>query len=239
MDLQVFTQMLNDKRVLNFNRLKFKFGNQNFSDYFKTLSESFYHKTILLDFKGNPVVLLPVKINVTTQLTKSLFNAYSNEKYSKSAMEDEIISTLLIEQIDTSRESVRNILNGVAPTTSNENKAYGIKRALDFIADNSNKITESNIYKLYKLAVGDFLEDENQISLWNKYRNDVVFVVGQEIEHQGLDYKLLPMYVDNLIKYIDTDDELDEIVKSVIVHYYFAYLHPYAAKPSESNKRYV
>lgn len=227
MELKIFTEMLNDKDALNFNKLKYKFGKENLAGYLDTLNKSFYYKLPLSDSQGKPLVLLPVKINLTTQLSQSIGISYSSEKYGIQAMEDEIISTLSIEQIDSSRESVRKILNGGAPETSNENKAYGIKRGLDFIAEPSNKITEENLYQLYKLAAGDFLDDKDKLMPEKKYRHDAVYIVGQDIEHQGLKYDLLPEYITNMIDYIQKDDGLDQIIKSIVIHYYFAYLHPY------------
>jgi len=227
MELKTFMEMFSDKNALDNNKLKYKFGKENLEGYLDTLIDSFYHKLTLLDFEGKPTVLLPAKINMPTQLVKALAASYSSEKYGRLAMEDEIISTLSIEQIDSSRESVRKILNGGAPETSNENKAYGIKRGLDFIAEPANKITEENLYRLYMLAVGDFLDDEDKLMPKHKYRHDAVYVVGQNIEHQGISYPLLNDYILNMIKYIQMDDGLDQVIKSIIIHYYFAYLHPY------------
>ncbi|SDI01048.1 Fic family protein [Desulfosporosinus hippei] len=227
MELKTFTEMFSDKNALDFKKLKYKFGEENLKGYLDTLNESFYHKLPLLDFKGKPAVLLPSKVNMTVQLVKRLSATYSNEKYGIQAMEDEIISTLSIEQIDSSRESVRRILNGGAPETSNENKAYGIKRGLDFIAEPANKITEQNLYQLYMLAVGDFLDERDRLMPEHKYRHDEVYVVGQNIEHQGLSSQLLSQYMVNLIEYIRRDEGLDQVVKSIIIHYYLAYLHPY------------
>lgn len=227
MELKTFTEMFSDKNALDINKLKYKFGEENLAGYLDTLKNSFYHKLTLLDFKGKPTVLLPAKFNMTTQLIRALAASYSSEKYGIQAMEDEIISTLSIEQIDSSRESVRRILNGGAPETSNENKAYGIKRGLDFIAESANKITEENIYQLFMLAVGNFLDDEDRLMPEHKYRHDAVYVVGQNIEHQGINYQLLPEYIVNMIDFIHLDDGLDQVIKSIIIHYYFAYLHPY------------
>ncbi|MDR3542869.1 MAG: Fic family protein [Desulfosporosinus sp.] len=227
MELKTFTEMFCDKNALDINKLKYKFGVENLVGYLDTLNDSFYHKLTLLDFKGKPIVLFPAKINLTAQLIKALAASYSSEKYGIQAMEDEIISTLSIEQIDSSRESVRKILNGGAPETSNENKAYGIKRGLDFIAEPANKITEENLYQLYMLAVGNFLDETDRLMPEHKYRHDAVYVVGQNIEHKGISYHLLPEYIVNMINYIHIDDGLDQIMKSIIIHYYFAYLHPY------------
>lgn len=227
MELKTFTEMFSDKNALDINKLKYKFGEENLARYLDTLNDSFYNKLTLLDFKSKPIVLLPAKVNMTSQLIKVLSASYSSEKYGVQAMEDEIISTLSIEQIDSSKESVRKILNGGAPETSNENKAYGIKRGLDFIAEPANKITEENLYQLFMLAVGDFLDETDRLMPGNKYRHDTVYVVGQNIEHQGISYQLLTEYIVNMIEYIHLDDGLDQVIKSIIIHYYFAYLHPY------------
>lgn len=226
MELTTFTQMFKDKNALNLSKLKYKYGNENLIEYIKTLKDGFFTEISLLDFKQSPIVLIPAKISLQTQNAMSMMKSYQG-KYGIQAMEDEIVATLSIEQIDTSRESVRNILKGGAPRSDDENKAYGIKKGLDFIADDSNKITAENLYMLYTLSIGDFLDEDSKLIPKNKYRHDAVYVVGQEIAHQGLDYKLLPDYVENLITFIHEDDHLDYIVKSVIVHYYLAYLHPY------------
>ena len=93
--------MFGDKNALDINKLKYKFGEENLAGYLDTLKDSFYHKLTLLDFKGKPTVLLPAKFNMTTQLIRAFATSYSSEKYGIQAMEDEIISTLSIEQIDS------------------------------------------------------------------------------------------------------------------------------------------
>ncbi|MGD8400217.1 MAG: hypothetical protein PVH64_04670 [Bacillota bacterium] len=128
MELKTFTAMFGDQNVLDFKKLKYKFGPQNLTEYLAALQESFYRELPLLDFKGRRLALLPAKVNLTTQLTTALAGAYSDGKYGIAAMEDEIMATLSIEQIGSTRESVRKILNGGALIDGNEDKAYGIKR---------------------------------------------------------------------------------------------------------------
>lgn len=227
MDTTTFIQMFGDKYTMNLTKLKYKYGDENVKEYIKTLEEGFYKKMNLLDFNKDPIVYAPSRIHMKTQNVKKLMKFYENQPYGIQSMEEEILSTLSIEQIDTSRESVRNILYGGAPKSENGNKAYGIKRGLDFIADKTNKITEENLYQLYMLSVGDFLENENKLMPGNKYRHDEVYVIGQDIVHQGLNYRYIPEYVCNLISFIEKENEIDQIIKSTIIHYYFSYLHPY------------
>jgi Uncharacterized conserved protein len=230
MDFQVFLQMLNDKSALNYSKLKYKYGNDNLVEYVSVLSENVFEPTSLVDFDGGTVVYSPTQIKIVSQITKALMQSYSGEKYGMAAMEDEIIATLSIEKIDTQRESVRRILEGFAPNSADEEKAYGIKCGLDFISDVSNKITIENLRELYELTANRFLEQENKLPANLNYRNDSVYVVnsvGKNV-HSGLHHEKLENYISSLISFIhDDDDKMDQILKSAVIHYYFAYLHPY------------
>ena len=66
MDLKTFTEMFSDKSALNLNKLKYKYGEENFIGYMDTLNKTFYYRLTLSDFSGNALVLLPVGINLTT-----------------------------------------------------------------------------------------------------------------------------------------------------------------------------
>lgn len=230
MDFDIFLQMLNDKNALNYSKLKHKYGFENVSEYASVLSENVFEETSLLDFSGKKIVYSPTQVRVVSQTAKTLMQSYSGERYGLKAMEDEIIATLSIEKIDTRRDSVRRILAGCAPNSRDEEKAYGIKRGLDFISDTSNKITENNLKQLYELAINDFLEPNEKLPADLMYRNDSVFVInaaGQAI-HSGISHEKLPAYVSDLINFIHNDsDGIDQILKSVMIHYDFAYLHPY------------
>ena len=230
MDFQVFLQMLNDKDALNYPKLKYKYGIDNLTEYILVLSENVFEPLPLADFHGKNVVYSPTQIRIVSQTTKALMHSYSGEKYGISAMEDEIIATLSIEKIDTKRESVRRILEGFAPNSANEEKAYGIKCGLDFISDSSHKITAKNLRTLYELAVNRFLDSDTQLPPSLDYRNDSVYVVnsaGKNV-HSGIHHEKLSACVSNLISFIcDDSGKADQVLKSVVIHYYFAYLHPY------------
>lgn len=227
LELRTFIEMFSDKALGDFEKMYHKYGKENFFEFTETLKKSFYTPLSIADFNGNPCVLLNAKINLTSQLKKSLLGSYGNREHGIAAMEDEIISTLSIESIDTSRDSVRRILNGGTPNGNNESKAYGIKRGFDFISDIFNKITESNLYTLYRLSVGNFSKNNDRTTGGNYYRHDSVYATGDHIAHTGLPHHLLSRYMDKFIIYMNTDDDLDQIIKSIVIHYYFAYLHPY------------
>ena len=131
------------------------------------------------------------------------------------------------ENIDFSRDSVRRILKGMAPADEEESRIEGIKRGLDFISDTSNKITEENFYRLYMTAIGDFLEDENRLKDGELYRHDTVYVVSDRVEHAGIEHGKLGAYMKKLFDFINRKDDINDLVKAAVIHFYIAFLHPY------------
>ena len=230
MDIKVFTKLFGDKNYNDFVKLNDKYGKESVREYLHTLEDSFYKTLSLVDFQEQPLVYLPSKVQITTQYLK-LFMQQHEGKYGVTAMEEEIASTLSIEHIETSRDSIREILNGGAPKSENDKKIYGVKLGLDFISDPTNTITEENLYTLYMRSAGDFVEEKDRLLPGQQYRHDRVYVVGNlpegNILHEGLPHALLPAYVNRLIDFINTDDGMDDILKSIIAHYYLVYLHPY------------
>jgi Fic family protein len=150
------------------------------------------------------------------------------DKYGVEAMENEISSTMSIEDIEFSRDSVRKILKGFAPDNESENRIFGLKKGLEFISEHQNKITEKNINTLYHLAIGKYLEkDDDKLLKDNYYRHGAVYVVGQKIEHAGLPYQKLPEYMANLVDFINTQDDINDLLKAAAIHLFLAYIHPY------------
>lgn len=227
LSLEKYLLMLSDKAFYDFEKMLHKYGKEELPLFIEALSKSLYVRLPLKDFGGGNIVILPCKINLTSQLKKSLLKTYFGQGYGLEAMESEIMSTLAIERIDTTREGVRRILAGGAPRDDNEKKAYGLKRGLDYISDVSNRISEDNLRRLYQMAVGEYLGREEELPPGRRYRNGPVYVVGDYMVHEGLPAEKLTSYMADFIGYINNDDELDQITKSVVIHYYIAYLHPY------------
>lgn len=142
-------------------------------------------------------------------------------------MEEEIISTFTIENIDFSRDNVRKIMAGDAPSDESENRIYGMKKGLEFISDPSHLITEENIFQLYEIAIGAFLPDEDRLLPGNYYRHDAVYVVGDKVEHTGIGWQKLNDYMGSLIDFIQDKAPMNDLIKVALIHFYVAYLHPY------------
>lgn len=225
MNINIFSKIIKDKHFPNYDKLKYKYG-EDFGEFLKVLDELYYTPLPLNDFNGNNIVYIdnftPLSQNAVKLLLKPQY-----QNYSVKSAENEIIATYAIENIDFSRDSVRRILKGMAPADEEESRIEGIKRGLDFISDTSNKITEENFYRLYMTAIGDFLENENRLKDGELYRHDTVYVVSDRVEHAGIEHGKLGAYMKKLFDFINRKDDINDLVKAAVIHFYIAFLHPY------------
>lgn len=226
MDAGLYIKLLQDESIINLKKLQYKYDAEAVAEFVQLLKNHVYTTLPVSDFKGNACVYLKNIIQLKSSPSKLLILPQS-EIYGIEAMETEVYSTLAIESIDSSRESIRKIFKGYAPDGHQENRIYSMKKGLEFIGNKNNKITEENIYQLYQITIADFLDEDSRLMPGNYYRHDTVYVVGTEIEHTGLDHELLPQYMRKLILFINTKDDMDELQKAAMIHFYFAYLHPY------------
>ena len=225
MDIKIFTKMLKDKNFTDYRKLKYKYSD-DFSSFLNTLEELYYKPLPIVDFEDNNIVFIENHASVNQNTIKRLLQS-QNGYYGIKAAEDEIIATSAIESIDFSRDSVRNILKGMAPNDEQENRILGIKKGLEFIADTSNKINEENLFKLYMMSAGDFVSEDDKLIEGNLYRHDTVYVVGEDVAHSGVDFRKVPEFMKLLIDFINAEDDIDDLIKATIIHFYIAYVHPY------------
>ena len=226
MELTLFTQILQDKHFTDYKKMQYKYG-KDFDEFLHDLEKVFYRPLPLADFDGNPLVYTENVPVISKSINRFLMKP-NNGGFGIKAAEDEIISTSAIEGIDFSRESVRNILKGYAPKDEQEARVSGLKKGFEFIAEPTNGINEENLYTLYMMTVGDFLDEENKLQNGRKYRHDAVYVVDDSaVVHAGIDHKKLPGCMKTLVDFINAEDAINDLLKAVIVHFYIAYLHPY------------
>lgn len=228
MDATLFAKMLADKDIIDLKKLGYKYHKASIGEFVSLLQEGFTKELPLRDFHGNTIVFLPGVAQVQLSAAKVLLTPQdSSQVYGKKAMEDEILSTFSIEQIDTSRDSVRKILAGYAPSNEMEHRVMGMKLGLEYIADTTHPITEENLFRLYQTVVGQFLPEEDRLLPGNYYRHDSVFVVGSQVEHTGLPWQKLPSYMAEFLDFIQGDALGNDLLQAAAIHFYLAYLHPY------------
>lgn len=227
MDATLFTTMLTDHSLTDLKKMQYKYTPELVTEFITLLQKFFYKPLPLADFNQNPLVYLENHIHISLNTTQILLAKDPlNKPYSHFAMTDEIQSSLSIENIQTSRESIRHILAGYAPQNKTENQLYGMKKGLDFISDRKHFITEENLHLLYQLAIGDYLEDENRLLPSHYYRHDAVYLISDQIEHHGLSAEKLPRAMKQLVDFIG-NNPLNALLKAAITHFYMGYLHPY------------
>lgn len=228
MDAKLFARMLADPTIIDLKKLGYKYPQASIREFADLLRDGFTKDLPLRDFQGNQVVYLPGVTQVQLSAAKVLLTPQDRMQiYGRKAMEEEILATFSIEQIDTSRESVRRIMAGYAPDSEIEYRVQGMKLGLEFIADTTHAITEENLFYLYQMVVGQFLPQEDQLLPSNLYRHDSVYVVGNKVEHTGLPWQKLPSYMAELMNFIQGDDPGNDLLQAAVIHFYLAYLHPY------------
>lgn len=228
MEAALFAKMLSDPGILDLKKMVYKYGASDLQEFLALLKQDFYQALPLHDFEGNPMVYLDSVVRVSLSAARVLLTPQQSTRlYGTKAMEEEIVSTFRIEQIDTSRESVRRILSGQTPKNDEEHRIYGMKLGLEFIADVSHAITEENLFRLYQMTIGDFLPEEDRLLPGNLYRHDSVYIVGGKVEHTGLPWQKLPVYMAELVAFATEKTAQNDLVKAAILHFALAYLHPY------------
>ena len=225
MDIKIFTKMLKDKHFTDYQKMKYKYG-EDFGAFLQTLEELYYKTLPLLDFDDHNIVFIENHAAINQNAVKLLLQSQDGH-YGIKAAEDEIIATSAIESIDFSRDSVRKILKGMAPNDEEESRIMGLKHGLEFIADTANKITEENLYRLYRMTVGDYLTGDDKLLDGNYYRHDTVYIVSDRVEHSGLRFEKVPEFMKELIAFVNAEDDVNDLIKAAIIHFYIAFVHPY------------
>lgn len=228
MDAALFAQMLSDSHLLDLKKLGYKYPQADLKEFIALLGRGFYQPLPLRDFEGRGLVYLEGAVHLRLSAARLLLTPQSGSSgYSRRAMEEEILSTFAIEQVDTSRESVRRILSGLAPAGESEQRVLGMKQGLEFIADPSHPITEENLHRLYQLVIEPYLPEEDRLPPGSLYRQDSVYIVGAKLEHTGLPWQKLPEYMAEWAAFAGREDGMNDLLKAAVLHFALAYFHPY------------
>ena len=231
MDAQTYVAMIRDKHFFDLRKMEYKYSKELVAEMLQLLYQGDGKKLPLVDAEHRKLLYVNSMVRDTAAATKSLMGYAGTARYSLSAVEEEIISTLAIEQIDTSRESVRHVLAGLAPQNAAENRIAGMKKGFEFISDTGNRITAESVRELYELMVNPFLEHEaDRLGPHQLYRSGAVHIINQTRQipvHDGMAHTKLAYHMDELFAFIQASDGMNDLHKAAAIHYYMAYLHPY------------
>lgn len=232
MEAEQYITMLQDKHFLNLKKMEYKYGKESVQEMLDLLEIQAANNLPLSDFAGqqNFYCLTPYT-HSSSGAASALMRHSGNTTYGVQALTDEIVSTLSIEQIHTSRESVRTILTGKAPASTAEDHIWGMKKGFDFIADKKNSINAETVRALYELVVNPYLADKADcLSADQFYREGPVAIVNEtkgKIVHSGAPAGRIPAMMQELFDFLNQYTEMDDLAKAAVLHFYVAYIHPY------------
>ena len=101
MDAGLFTRMLSDKSIVDLRRLGYKYPDADMGEFIELLKSGFYKTLPLKAFDGEQLVYLEGVTRVHMNAVKLLIApAVGNAPYGQRAMEEELASSLTIEDIN-------------------------------------------------------------------------------------------------------------------------------------------
>lgn len=152
-----------------------------------------------------------------------IFNFLINEN-----LKNEILSTNEIEGVHSSRQNIDEYLKGILPS---DKRIDEYKLIINYQKIINNKLSITNIKEvsnIYRDLLEDFLKEDDKLKDDFLFRNDTVGVYkGNKQLHEGINFKFLDEEMNKLIKFMEEDNYLDDLIKIAIFHYYFGYLHPF------------
>lgn len=130
------------------------------------------------------------------------------------------LSSAVIEGARTTVDLVKQSFDSNAGT-KNELMVINSVKATCY-AMNQTNINSNNIRTIWEILVKDVCENTSKIG--NKYRSgEVVIASDSKIVHTPCKSTDIDKYMQLLFKYAESMD----IVKSIIIHFYFVYVHPF------------
>ena len=150
-----------------------------------------------------------------------------SQRYGIKAMTEEIVSTLAIDGIKCPEENARRMLTGYAPADRDDSAAFALKCGLDFISSPLNRLNGQNLHALYQIAIDNDSCGPIRLRAVPGSRHDGLYITGLIENQTEDDVHRLTHYLDALIRFVDSHDELDDLVKSAVIHFYIAYIRPY------------
>ena len=118
MDAALYTKMLSDKSVTDLRKLGCKYPDADMKEFINLLKTGVYKTIPIPDFAGNDLVYMENVTQVRMNAVRLLLTPQSSsEAFGLKAMEEEVASTLAIENIDFSRDSVRKVLRSEEHTS--------------------------------------------------------------------------------------------------------------------------
>ena len=163
-----------------------------------------------------------------------LFSDMPDQKVAKrysvsSIMEESIASSQIEGAVTTTRVAKTMLREGRKPKNQSERMIFNNYRTMQFIKENRDeKITPQLILDIHRIIADDTLDNR---SYEGRFRDtdDIAVQDGLtgEVFHEPPRSSEIPVLMDSLCDYINSDEFVHPIIKGIIIHFLIAYIHPF------------
>ena len=142
-------------------------------------------------------------------------------------------------QVEGYLDEIDLIKNVIKSKFKNIKSAEAIQRILNlyygyFYIIHNHEINEESLHELYKILSYGLLEEYDLKNMGKLYREAPVYIFQngrmETILQEGLNYNDIEKYITMYFDFIDNyscNSDVDQYIKSQIMHFYFVFIHPY------------
>ncbi len=142
-------------------------------------------------------------------------------------------------QVEGYLDEIDLIKNVIKSKFKNIKSAEAIQRILNlyygyFYIIHNHEINEESLHELYKILSYGLLEEYDLKNMGKLYREAPVYIFQngrmETVLQEGLNYNDIEKYITMYFDFIDNyscDSDVDQYIKSQIMHFYFVFIHPY------------
>jgi Fic family protein len=209
----------------DYKKLRYKFENE---EYKRVIAERI-NNSVLLPLKAkNGEVLRFVKCSEIDKLLSEIESVYKKaEADPVKFVTDEAYSTCTIEGARSTIADTVKLSNGKEPSNHSEKMIKNNINAIELVLNRNFNFNEDSVLKLWKV-LSDGAVDNLDIQ-GDKYRVDDVVIADSmgNISFYAPEAEKIEDMMTKLFEFAHHNDELNDFVKAVIIHYYFVYVHPF------------
>ncbi|MBR1783943.1 MAG: Fic family protein [Bacteroidales bacterium] len=154
-------------------------------------------------------------------------------QYLISSLMEEAISSSQMEGASTTRKVAKEMLRKkISPRSRSEQMIFNNYNSIRFITEHKNEdLSPELLLRIHSLMTHQTLDSSNDEG---RFRTSDDIVVGNdltgEIVHNPPAYTEIPVFVDELCKFANNDNEdsfIHPIIKAIVIHFMVAYVHPF------------
>lgn len=151
------------------------------------------------------------------------------KKVMAEALMDEAFQSSLIEGAHTTKKKTKKMIEeNIKPKNKSEKMVLNNFVALKYVMENKNRpMTEKTVLDIYKIVTRNTLDEDDKVDKYRIDQNEVLNQMNEVIYTPPLAENVQWM-MDDLLKFLYEDSkELHPVLKAIIFHYYFVYIHPF------------